>query len=100
MFWQKSLSVQQVRRLQSASEVGKSVLYFLHESKERRASLPVTLSVSLSPNEKGLNVEIIKRKGGWPLPAFKVDMTKHWPVLKLHRSANVVKFPASNVALK
>lgn len=95
LLWQNALEVHHVKRLQVAGETGQSLI-FLHRTTDKSAiSLPVTLGLTLLANDYGLDIHIRKRKGGWPLPAFTVDMRQQWPALTLHRAANVVPFPAA-----
>ena len=95
MLWQNTVEVHQIKRLQVAAETGQSLL-FLHRSNDKSTiSLPVTLGLTLSANDTGLDIQVRKRKGGWPLPVFKVNMCQQWPALTLHRAANVLSFPTA-----
>ncbi|WP_416308450.1 translesion DNA synthesis-associated protein ImuA [Neptunicella sp. SCSIO 80796] len=95
LMWQNCLDVHHVRRLQLASEAGDCLLFVLRAAQKNAISLPVTLDMGLFADEQGLQVEIRKRKGGWPLPGFQVDMRQHWPSLTLNQPANVVHFPTA-----
>lgn len=92
ILWQEEVEVAQVKRLQLGSETGNAMQFLLRSSKKDHISLPVSLGVHLTPAINGLEVAIKKRKGGWPLPPFKLDMCKRWPALTLHRPENVIPF--------
>ena len=95
LLWQPAVEVHQIKRLQVAAETGKSLLFWYRSTSHSEVSLPVSLNVSLTANEHGLDIHINKRKGGWPLAAFSLDMRQHWPHHTLHYADNVVLFPVS-----
>jgi len=93
LLWQNSLEIHQVKRLQVASEKGGSLLFLMRSAAENRVSLPLMLDMNLAPHHLGMTVTIAKRKGGWPVPAFTLDMSLHWSALTLAPSNNVLSFP-------
>lgn len=95
LLWQTAVEVHQVKRLQVAAETGKSVLFWYRSTNKSEVSLPVSLNLNLMANDHGLDIHINKRKGGWPLAVFCLDMRQHWPNQTLHYAANVVPFPIS-----
>lgn len=97
LLWQTELEVHQVKRLQIAGETGECLLFLHRHFDTSTISLPVTLGMSLSSNDYGINVHIRKRKGGWPVAHFQVDMRQQWPALTKQLPANVVPFPMSQV---
>lgn len=88
LLWQDAFATHQIKRLQIASDEG-SCLQFLMRSKAKKSvSLPVSLSMQLAPHAQGLEVSINKRKGGWELPQFTLDMSPFWPALSFDESAS------------
>ncbi|TDF42429.1 translesion DNA synthesis-associated protein ImuA [Alteromonadaceae bacterium M269] len=99
LLWHKQLEIHQVKRLQLAAQKGDAINILFRQTQESELSLPVSLSLSLSPHEQGLKVEITKQKGHWPKPAFSVNMSKHWPELTVkQRPNNVLPFPVARVS--
>lgn len=98
LLWQQALQMHQVKRLQIACETGQCLHFLLSNSQKKsaEASLPVSLSMRLSSSDKGVKVAVDKRKGGWPLPEFEVDMRGHWPsfsvATKAAATSNVLHF--------
>ncbi|KOO16874.1 recombinase RecA [Vibrio xuii] len=90
LLWHSSLEVHQARRLQVASERGNAVHFLFKTENKHVFSLPVNLSMRLTPHPSGLKVAITKRKGGWPQGSFIIDMSSHWPCLTLQPKAPVV----------
>jgi len=98
LLWCQSLEVHQVRRLQVAAETGYCVNFILKGEQANTLSLPVPLSMQLSPHPWGINVRIPKRRGGFPLSEFTVDMSFQWPSLTLDPPENnIVLFPTAQV---
>jgi len=94
LFWCQSLEVHQVRRFQVAAENGNCVNFLLKGEQANALSIPVPLSIQLSPHFCGIDVSIPKRRGGYPLPEFTVDMSSQWPSLTIASSAdNILLFP-------
>ncbi|MCK6262077.1 translesion DNA synthesis-associated protein ImuA [Vibrio sp. ZSDE26] len=94
LLWHSDLEVHQARRLQVASEEGDCLQFIFRHPQEGRFSLPVSLSMTLSPHRHGLEVTVTKRKGGWPQGSFILHMDHLWPSLTLVQdSPVVVPFP-------
>jgi len=94
LFWCQSLEVHQVRRFQAAAELGNCLQFLIKGEQTNSLSIPVSLSMQLSPHPYGIEVSIPKRRGGWPLPEFPLDMSLHWPALSLKKpSGNILLFP-------
>lgn len=74
LLWQKNLSIHHIRRLQIASEQGECLQFIFKGNASNTLSLPVSLSMTLQPHITGLEVEITKRKGGWPQGRFLLGM--------------------------
>ncbi|AZZ99058.1 translesion DNA synthesis-associated protein ImuA [Pseudoalteromonas sp. R3] len=81
LIWHGALQVHQVKRLQLAAQTGEACLYLLRREHQGEGTLPVSLSLGLSPHIKGLNITVKKRKGGWAQSQFALDMSLHWPEL-------------------
>ncbi len=96
LLWSQSLEVHQVRRFQVAAEQGNCLHLLLKSTQTNTLSIPVSLSLQLSPHPNGIEVSIPKRRGGWPLPEFIVDMSFNWPALTLDKpSNNILLFPTA-----
>ena len=80
LVWQVPLKLALARRLQLAAEQGAASLLLLRQP-AAGLSLPVNLSLELKPHRQGLQLSVLKRKGGWPAAAFLLDMQQHWPAL-------------------
>lgn len=97
--WQSELEIHQAKRLQVASDIGHCPLFLLKPSIEQAQqvfSLPVSLSLTLSPHQSGVEITITKRKGGFPRTSFVVDMSLYWPELTAlinNTDSNVLAFP-------
>lgn len=99
LLWQHKLEVHQVKRLTLAAEQGQALHILLHHQKRAVASLPVSLAMRLGSHPLGLEIQITKRKGGWPGQAFTLDMRSHWPSLAINPPPdNVLPFPHSKVS--
>ncbi|QYJ92183.1 translesion DNA synthesis-associated protein ImuA [Shewanella spartinae] len=93
--WLEDLSVSQARRLQLACEKGESLCLCYLPSKVKEQAHPVPLRIALQPSTEtntGINIEtsseanikmgndrlletqvdILKRRGGWPAPRFSL----------------------------
>lgn len=92
--WHPQLEVHQARRLQVAAEQGEAInLYFNHDH-HVECSLPVPLSIQLSPDEQGLKVKVNKRRGGWNPKDFNVGFESYWPMLVTDKpEGQILTFP-------
>ncbi len=90
LLWQNNLEVHHARRLHVASEMGDCLQFLFRSPQSSAFSLPVTLSLSLTPSPQGLQISVPKRKGGWPLSAFHLSMQKYWSDLVLPTPSSVV----------
>ncbi|WP_413111881.1 translesion DNA synthesis-associated protein ImuA [Thaumasiovibrio sp. DFM-14] len=94
LLWHQEIEVHQVRRFHMASEIGGCLQFLLRDSQQHLASLPVSLSLNVSAHPRGLNIDVLKRKGGWINKSLLVDMTGRWPSLTLPESeTRVIPFP-------
>jgi len=87
ILWQATLSIAQLKRLQLCAQDGQSNLFIFRGQRQSQLSLPVALSLQLSPACQGLQVQVLKRRGGWPTAPRLVDMSTHWPRLTLSPAA-------------
>lgn len=94
VLWQHDIEVNQVKRLQLATEKGDALLVMLRYQKFVKLALPVSLAMQLRADPQGIEVEITKRKGGWPSHAFSVNMRERWPELQhAPMPNNILHFP-------
>nr|WP_086941010.1 translesion DNA synthesis-associated protein ImuA [Thaumasiovibrio occultus] len=100
LLWQEEYEIHQIKRLQMAAETGDSLQWLFHLPQPQRISLPVTLSLALTPDENGTGVEVVKRKGGWSKGRFVVDMRSVSPQLTVRdsRSSNAAAHSSTVVA--
>lgn len=98
--WHSGIEIHQAKRLQVASEVGHSLQFLFKPAPANNDtqvfSLPVSLSLTLSPHEMGLSVAITKRKGGFVRDQFVINMHDRWPELTTSEkpsTSTVVAFP-------
>lgn len=87
VLWQPSLSIAQLKRLQLCAQDGQASLFMFRGQQQTHISLPVALSLQLSPALQGVKVQVLKRRGGWPTAPVLVDMTARWPRLSLQPAA-------------
>ncbi|MDU0354364.1 translesion DNA synthesis-associated protein ImuA [Paraglaciecola aquimarina] len=101
VLWCNNLTICQVKRLQLAAEKGGALLFIIRARSQHYIPLPVTLALTLSHADAGIQVQISKRKGAWPSQALTINMVHYWPELSVqnqyhHRPNTVVYFPARN----
>ncbi|ELV8622576.1 translesion DNA synthesis-associated protein ImuA [Vibrio vulnificus] len=98
LLWQEEMEIHQVKRLQVASEQGGCVLFMFRPYQSHRLSLPLSLSLRLSPTDRGIHVELLKRRGGWGQGAVDIDYHSQYPQLTLASQIpnhTVILFPVA-----
>ncbi|MEZ9057025.1 translesion DNA synthesis-associated protein ImuA [Vibrio pelagius] len=99
LLWGTELEIHQTKRLQAASETGRCLQFHFKSRSHNQLSLPVSLSMKLSPHHLGLKVEVIKRKGSWSYGSLVINMQQQWPLLteqasaELHDNSTIIPFP-------
>lgn len=83
ILWQPTLSIAQLKRLQLCAQNGQASLFIFRGQRQAQISLPVALSLQLSPANQGVKVQVLKRRGGRPTAPVLVDMTARWPRLSV-----------------
>lgn len=83
LLWHQKMTLHQARRLQLASQEGRAQLFLMRSAKTNADPLPVSLSLRLSGQARGLTISIPKRRGGWPVAEFTLDLQSQWPQLTL-----------------
>lgn len=92
--WHSQLEIHQVRRLQIAAEQGQALNIHFNLDRQNTRSLPIPLSVILTPIESGIEVKVNKRRGGWNHQPFTVDFSQRWPQLSIDKpNSQVIQFP-------
>ena len=81
LLWQQTLNIARLKRLQLAAAEGQAELFLLRSAEPTELSLPVGLSLSLHADPQGLEVRVLKRRGGWPGARQLVNFTQRWPRL-------------------
>lgn len=96
MAWPGRLAGRDIRRLQLAAEAGDNhAILFRHRSRARQSS-PAALRLELAPAPRqGLEVRILKRRGGWPGQPCLLDMADRSGAETVTGSANVLPGPWS-----
>ena len=80
LLWQPTLNSKAARRLQLAAEAGQAQLLQL-TSLAPALNLPLALALSLQPQPRGLQLEVLKRRGGFAGQAFSLNWQQEWPEL-------------------
>lgn len=65
LMWPSQLSISQLRRLQLAAEQGGCMGILFRSLRDARQSSPAALRLKVSPSPVGLDVEVLKKRGGW-----------------------------------
>lgn len=99
LLWHQELEISQAKRLQLAAEQGDALHFIFRHQHQLSLSLPVNLAMKLRPHRQGINIQVTKRKGGWPDGAFNIDMSPAWPQLTFNQdNNNIIPFPQSKVS--
>lgn len=94
LHWYQTIEVRHIKRLQVAAEIGDCVHILLRPPQKSALSLPVSLSMNFASWESGIEITVAKRKGGWPLPPFQLNMNPRWPALTVSNNlTNIIEFP-------
>lgn len=81
LYWGNTLNAKQTRRCALAShDTQTSMLYFQSPNLDNSTS-SAAIKMLLTPTTNGINLEIIKQKGGSPVSKFAVNMSQLWPEL-------------------
>lgn len=95
--WLSDLEIHQVKRLQLAAKQGGAIQFIFQQQQKYGLSLPVTMSLSLEPQPKGLKIKVNKRIGSWLHQHMDLDMQRYWPAFQLpeeqHNQNNIIPFP-------
>lgn len=81
LLWQQTLNIARLKRLQLAAAEGQAELFLLRSAEPSQLSLPVGLSLALHPAPHGIEVRVLKRRGGWPGARQLVNFSQRWPRL-------------------
>ncbi|MCP5430930.1 MAG: hypothetical protein H6962_12515 [Chromatiaceae bacterium] len=65
LVWPRQLQTAQLRRLQLAAEEGDCVAILFRSVRAARQASPAALRLRVCPVPSGLEVEVLKRRGGW-----------------------------------
>lgn len=79
LLWQNNLNLTQLKRLQLAAAQGQSQLYFFRQAMAEQQLLPWALSLQLTPATAGLQIRILKRKGGWQQQELVLPWAELYP---------------------
>lgn len=80
LLWQQQLQTAQLKRLQLAAVQGQAEL-FLYRQLTTVQQLPVSLSLALQGNPRGLTIRVQKKRGGWAGQQLQLDWSGQWPQL-------------------
>ena len=79
LLWQHQLNLTQLKRLQLAASQGQSQLYLFRPALAEQQLLPWALSLQLLPVSAGLQIRILKRKGGWQQQELLLPWAELYP---------------------
>jgi hypothetical protein len=79
LLWQNELNLTQLKRLQLAAAQGQSQLYLFRPTQAEQQLLPWALSLQLTPASSGLQIRILKRKGGWQQQELLLPWAELYP---------------------
>lgn len=74
MSWQNDFEHKQLRRLQLAAEQHQAMAMLIRPINYAEQASPAPLRIKLSPSYHGINIEIIKRSGGWAIKPFCLNL--------------------------
>lgn len=81
LLWQSQLNVARLKRLQLAAAEGQAELFLFRRAHPDQLSLPVALSLQLQPSAQGMQVRLLKKRGGWPGAEQNICFRARWPRL-------------------
>lgn len=81
LLWQPSLNIARLKRLQLAAAEGQAELFLIRPAGPTQLSLPVGLSLALFAAPQGVEVRVLKRRGGWPGAQQLINFSSRWPRL-------------------
>ena len=73
--WPGRAEPQRLRRLQLAAEQGHSLAFLFRPHRVAAHASPAAVRLELSPNPAGLELHLIKRRGGWATAPFIIPPT-------------------------
>jgi len=84
--WPQQLNAQEARRLQVAAGKGKSQCWLWMNEKQSSGISPAALKMAIHGHDKpeinqSLDIELLKRRGAWPLATQSISLTKKPRVL-------------------
>lgn len=72
--WPNRLSSSETRRLQLAAETGKSLGFLFRPISATKDTSPAAVRVALQPSAQGTEVNVLKRRAGWPSEPLQLDL--------------------------
>ncbi|MHB8348066.1 MAG: translesion DNA synthesis-associated protein ImuA [Acidiferrobacterales bacterium] len=72
--WPAVADARALRRLQLAAEAGRSWGVLFRSGRSADAGSPAALRLRLEPTSAGIDVHILKRRGGWPVGPVSLDL--------------------------
>ncbi|GLS84498.1 translesion DNA synthesis-associated protein ImuA [Paraferrimonas haliotis] len=92
--WLTQLSVAQARRLQLAAEKGQCLLVLFSSGTSEHDNHPVQLKIAIKRLLQGSEIRIVKRRGGWPSAAFRLELgDSQWGMVKPEQQGQVIQGP-------
>jgi hypothetical protein len=73
--WAGNLRVERLRRLQLAAEAGGAAGFLFRPPSAARDPSPAHLRVLATPGPAGLDVQVLKCRGGWPAGPLRLDLS-------------------------
>ena len=86
ILWTQDFEPNQAKRLQLAAKEGSSLGFVIRPPSTIEQSLPISVRMKATANKQGLQLQINKRLGGYPVSPFTLDMRQQWPNLTCHKN--------------
>lgn len=91
--WPGQLASRDIRRLQLAAEAGRNVCVLFRPRQQAQHSSPAALRLELDAlSESELQVQVLKRRGGWPTPPCNLELNGR-SGRQAHSAAKVIAGP-------
>jgi cell division inhibitor SulA len=75
--WPGQVNERQLRRIQLAAEEGHAIGMLFHQhNSQQLSSSPAALRLKVSPRVEGVQIDILKRRAGWPTGPININWTQ------------------------
>lgn len=92
--WFEHISASAIRKLQHTAQQQQSCVFIFTKPQAQLEARAYTNRLLLSRNGQGLEIELLKRRYGWPLPPFPGEVDGNFPVRRrIKLNADVLRGP-------